>query len=172
MKRPQNLVMDSCISKMNIRSHAGENTKIVISWHRDCSAEIVIERRKSIRMLGVFWATYEAEAAVRSDQGCFFLTKNRLKLANFLSSKDQKSSKKLSFCDIWLNAIIHESLKFFKKWGFFGCFGEQIPRCAKPSLWRRSPAGESPSNSSPKDTFPEKSRIFVDNCAPRNVPKM
>ena len=101
---------------------------------------------------------------LRPDQGCFFSTKHHLKLANFLSSKDQKSSKKVSFCDIWLNAIIHESLKFFKKCGFFAIFGKRILRHARVSLWRRSPTGELPSNPAPKATFLEKNRTSVDDC--------
>ena len=63
-------------------------------------------------------------------------------------------------------------LKFFKKCGFFAIFGKQIPRCARPSLWRRSPTGELPSNPAPKATFLEKNRTSVDDCAPRNAPKI
>ena len=102
----------------------------------------------------------------------FFSTKKHLKLANLFDSKDQKSSKNVSFCDIWLNAIIHESLKFFKKCGFFAIFGKRILRYARVSLWRRSPTGELPSNPAPKATFLEKNRTSVDDCAPRNAPKI
>ena len=69
-------------------------------------------------------------------------------------------------------SITHESLKFFKKCGFFAIFGKRILRYARVSLWRRSPTGELPSNPAPKATFLEKNRTFVDDCVPPNVPKM